>query len=157
MVLMYKPSVIDPPFGGAPEKALRWDLPGIESCGGEIGFRGYLGCFQGIWEYIGGISRSVELRGAHEGGGAPGPLGHTLLPRGLLASFLTSTPSLLDHVFSKNNSPEGFIPFDIPFLRNTEIGKKTAIWVGPPVNMLVPKIIQKCIINPNNHLKQYII
>ena len=37
--------------------------------------------------------------------------GRTLLPHGLLASFLTSTPSLLDHVCSKNNSPEGFIPF----------------------------------------------
>ena len=32
-------------------------------------------------------------------------------------------------------------PFDIPFLRNTEIGKKTTIWAGPPVNRLVPKII----------------
>ena len=31
--------------------------------------------------------------------------------------------------------------FDIPFLRNTEIGKKTRIWAGPPVNRLVPKII----------------
>ena len=30
-------------------------------------------------------------------------------------------------------------PFDIPFLRTTEIGKKTAIWAGPPVNRLVPK------------------
>ena len=49
------------------------------------------------------------------------------LPRGLLVHFLTSTPSLLDHVCSKNHAPEGFIPFglqfDIPFLRNTEIGK----------------------------------
>ena len=27
----------------------------------EIGFRGALGCFQGIWVYIGGRSRSVEL------------------------------------------------------------------------------------------------
>ena len=50
---------------------------------------------------------SVELRGAHEGGGrAP-------LPRGLLASFLTATPSLLDHVCYKNNSPEGLIPFGL--------------------------------------------
>ena len=32
-------------------------------------------------------------------------------------------------------------PFDIPFLRNTEIGNKTTIWAGPPVNRLVPKII----------------
>ena len=33
-------------------------------------------------------------------------------------------------------------PFDIPFLRNTKIGKKkTAIRVGPPVSRLVPKMI----------------
>ena len=63
------------------------------------------------------------------------------LPRGLLASFFMATPSLLDHVCSKNNSPEGFIPFDIPFLRNTEIGKKTAICTGPSASRLVPKII----------------
>ena len=37
----------------------------------EIGFRGAPGCFRGIWIYIGGRSRSVELRGAHEGGGTP--------------------------------------------------------------------------------------
>ena len=72
----------------------------------------------------------VELRGAHEGGGRPTPLGRALLPHGLLASFLTSTPSLLDHVCSKNNSPEGFIPFDIPFLRNTKIGKKLQFALG---------------------------
>ena len=24
---------------------------------------------------------------------------------------------------------------------NTEVGKKTTIWVGPPVNRLVPKVI----------------
>ena len=30
-------------------------------------------------------------------------------------------------------------PFDIPFLRNTEMGKKTTIWAGPPVSRLVPK------------------
>ena len=33
------------------------------------------------------------------------------LPHGLLVDFLTSTPTPLDHVCSKNNSPEGFIPF----------------------------------------------
>ena len=37
----------------------------------EIGFCGAPGCFRGIWIYIGGRSRSVELRGAHEGGGVP--------------------------------------------------------------------------------------
>ena len=76
----------------------------------EIGFRGAPGCFRGIWVYIGGRSTLVDLRGAHKGG-ARLPPGRALLPRGLLASFLTSTPSLLDHVCSKNSSPKGFIPF----------------------------------------------
>ena len=62
-------------------------------------------------------------------------------PRGLLVDCLTSTPSPLDHVCSKNHTPEGFIPFDILFLRNSEIGKKQQFWAGPPVNRLVPKII----------------
>ena len=63
----------------------------------EIGFHGAPGCFRGIWVYIGGRSRSVELRGAHEGGGAPRGR-RASLPRGLLVDFLTSTPSLLDHI-----------------------------------------------------------
>src|SRR3954464_13178855 len=32
-------------------------------------------------------------------------------------------------------------PFDISFLRNSEIGKKQQFWAGPPVNRLVPRII----------------
>ena len=107
----------------------------------EIGFRAAPGCFQGIWVYIGGRSMSVEMRGAHEGGGRAYPLGRALLPRGRLVASLTSTPSLPDCICSKNHSPEGFIPFDIPFLWNTEIGKKTAICTGPWVSRLVPKII----------------
>ena len=59
------------PSGGAPKKAPRWDLTGTEGCGGG----GSPGCFQGIRVYIGERSRSVNLRGAHEGGGAPTPLG----------------------------------------------------------------------------------
>ena len=35
----------------------------------EIVSRGAPGCFRGTYVYIGGRSRSVELRGAHEGGG----------------------------------------------------------------------------------------
>ena len=67
------------------------------------------------------------------------------LPRGSLVSFLTSTPSPLNHVCSKKDRSRRFhsvwTPFDIPFLRNTEMGKKTAIWAGPPVSRLVPKMI----------------
>ena len=73
----------------------------------EKWFRGSPGYFQGIRVYIGEISRSVELRGAHEGGGP------AALPRGRPVASLTSTPSLLDCVCSKNNSPEGFIPFGL--------------------------------------------
>ena len=77
----------------------------------EIGFRGAPGWFRGTWVYIGGRSRSVDAQGAHEGGGAPSPRRRARHPRGHLACFLTSTPSLLDHVCSQNNSPEGFNPF----------------------------------------------
>ena len=82
----------------------------------EIGFRGAPGCFQGICVYIGEGSRSVDPRGAHEGGGRAYPPGRALLPRGRLVASLTSTPSILDCICSKNDPRKGFIPFDIPFL-----------------------------------------
>ena len=69
---------------------------------------------------------SVEQQGAHEGGGRAQGGRRAPLPRGHLVGCLTSTPSPLDHVCSKNHAPEGFIPFDILFLRNTEIGKKNS-------------------------------
>ena len=53
----------------------------------EIGFRGAPGCFRGIWTYIGGRSRSMELREAHEGGGAPRGAG---TPSCLVASLIVS-------------------------------------------------------------------
>ena len=71
--------MIDSPSAGAPKKAPRWGLLGTEGSVVEIGFCGAPGCFRGIWIYIGGRSRSVELRGAHEGGGAPPCLVATLL------------------------------------------------------------------------------
>ena len=53
MVLMYKPSMINAPSGRAPEKAPRWDLTGIEVCGGGIRvlapilmFSGYVGIYR---------------------------------------------------------------------------------------------------------------
>ena len=73
--------------------------------------------------------------------GAHRPPGRALLPRGRLAEFQTSTPSLLDCVCSKKDHREGFIPFGIPFPRNSKIGKKTETRTGPPVNRLVSKII----------------
>ena len=78
----------------------------------EIMFRGAPGCLGGTWIYIGGRSRSLEQQGAHEGGGRAQGVGAPL-PRGFLGSFLTCTPSPLDHVRSKNHAPEGFIPFGL--------------------------------------------
>ena len=71
----------------------------------EIVFRWLLGCFRGTWVYIGGRSRSVAARRAHEGGG------RALLPRGRLVASLTSTLSLLDCVCSRKDPREGFVPF----------------------------------------------
>ena len=73
----------------------------------EKWFRGSPGCFYGIRVYVGERSTSVELRGAHEGGGS------ALLPRGFLVEFQTSTLSLLDCFRSKKDHREGFIPFGL--------------------------------------------
>ena len=45
-------------------------------------------------------------------GARPG-VGRALDPRGHLIASLASTPSLPDHVRSKNHAPEGFIPFGL--------------------------------------------
>ena len=63
--------MIESPTGGMPGKAPRWDLTGTEGCGGGKVFSWTLLVFL---EYIGGRSRSVDARGAHEGGGTPGTL-----------------------------------------------------------------------------------
>ena len=121
----------------------------------EIGFRGAPGCFQGMWTYIGGKGSSVGPRGE----GAPRGVGvppASCPPRLFLDVHSKSSGSCL---FQKSRSwrfHSVWTPFDIPFLRNTEIGKKTAICTGPWVNRLVPKIIWKCINKPIKHPKQNI-
>ena len=52
-----------------------------------------------------------SARGGHEGGGRA-PWARPL-PRGFLVCCLTSTPSPPDEICSKNNAPEGFIPFGL--------------------------------------------
>ena len=61
--------MIESPSGRSPEKVPRWDLTGIEGCGGGIRFLapylvvlGYVGIYRRK-EYVGGAT------GAHEGGG----------------------------------------------------------------------------------------
>ena len=111
----------------------------------EIVFRGAPGCFQGMEVYIGEEGRSGETRGAHESGGRAHP------PRARPPA--SWPPRLLLDLHSKSSGSRSFqksrprrfhsvwTPFDIPFLRNTEIGKKTAIRAGPLVSRLVPKMI----------------
>ena len=81
MVLMYKPSVIDAPSGGAPEQAPRRDLVDTEGCSSGIRFLapllivwGYVGIYRRK-EYLGGAAGGPRSRGARPGGrGAPSTL-----------------------------------------------------------------------------------
>ena len=77
MVLMYKPSVVDAPSGGAPEQAPRWDLVDTEGCSGGIRclapvliIRGYVGIYRRK-EYVGGAPRGPRGRGRALGGAPP--------------------------------------------------------------------------------------
>ena len=110
----------------------------------EIGFRGAPGCFRGTWIYIGGRSTSVDEQRAHEGEGHTQGVGTpptSCLPPLFLDAHSKSPGSRLLRKSCSQRFHSVWTPFDIPFLRNTEIGKKTAIWVGPSVNRLVPKMI----------------
>ena len=81
----------------------------------------------------------------YEGGGHTHPPRARLpasWPPWLLLDVHSKSPGL--PLFQKDRSRRFhsvWTPFDIPFLRNTEIGKKTTIRVGPPVSRLVPKMI----------------
>ena len=116
MMLMWKPSVIDSPSGRAPEKAPGWDLPGTEGCGGGNRVSWCSWMFSG---YMSIYRRTKSVSGATRGPrgwGRAYPPGRASLACGRLVSFLTSTPSLLDCVCSKNNSPEVHIPFGLSLI-----------------------------------------
>ena len=131
--------MVDPPSGGALAKAPRWDLADTEGYGGgncvssaPWMFSGYVGLY---WrkKYVGGRPSGPPGRG-----GRPPILWEPCL---LLVLHSKSSGS---RSFQKSRSRRFhsvWTPFDIPFLRNTEIGKKTAIRAGPPVSRLVPKMI----------------
>ena len=137
--------MIGAPSGGAPEKAPRWDLSGTEGCGGGIRFSWCSWMFGG---YV-----DIYRRKKYVGGATEGPRGWRARPRGVGAPPASWLPPLFLDTHSKSTGScllrksrsrrfhSVWTPFDIPFLRNTKIGKKTTIWVGPPVNRLVPKMI----------------
>ena len=138
-MLMERPSVVDSPCSRVSAKAPRWDLADTEGYGSGNCVSLALPMFS---EYIGLYRRKKYVGGRPRG---PRDRGRALPSRGRLGCFLTCTPSPLDHIRSKKSCSQRFhsvwTPFDIPFLRNTEIGKKTAIRVGPPVSRIVPKMM----------------
>ena len=110
----------------------------------EIEFRGAPGCLGGTWIYIGGRSTSVEQRRAHEDGGRAQGLGAptvSWLPRLFLDAHSKSHGSRLLRKSRSRMFHSVWTPFDIPFLRNSKIGKKTKTDTGLSVNRFLPKII----------------
>ena len=75
--------MINAPSGGAPEKALRWDLLGIEGCGGGIRF---LWC---SWMFGGYVD--IYRRMKYVGGAMEGPRGWRLRPGGGRAPCLVAS------------------------------------------------------------------
>ena len=136
--------MIDAPSGGAPEQAPRWDLVDTESYGGGIRV---LAPVLIVWGYV-DIYRRKEYVGGATGGprGWRARLGGRRAPTSWPPLFFLDVGSKSPGSCSLRKSRSRrfhsvWTPFDIPFLRNTEIGKTTAIRAGPPVSMLVPKMI----------------
>ena len=131
MVLMYKPSVINAPSDGAPKKAPRWDLTVQKVAAVELGFRG---CFCWFGGYVG-----IYRRKKYIGGATWGPRGWRVHPRGVGTPPTSCPPPFFLDIGSKSPGSCSFqksrsrrfhsvwTPFDIPFIRNPKIGKKTAI------------------------------
>ena len=115
--------MIESPFGRMPENVPRWDLTGTEGCGGGKVVSWLLLMFLGY--------KSIYRSGDQRGWGRAYPPGHALLPRGFLVASPTSSSGLLVFFRSKKDHREGFIPFGIPFLQNSKIGKKRKLALGP--------------------------
>ena len=87
----------------------------------------------------------MEQQGAHEGGGrAWGGVGAppTSWPHVMCLDVGSKSPELYSmRKLRSRRFHSVWTPFDIRFLRNIEIGKKTTICIGPWVSRFVPKII----------------
>ena len=116
-----------------------------ESCGGGIRFlalplisQGYVGIYRRK-EYVGGASGGPRGRGRAQGGRARPP--PSWPPPFFLDGGSKSPGSYLVRKSRSRRFHSVWTPFDIPFLQNSEIGKKQQFWAGPLVNRLVRKII----------------
>ena len=122
------------PLRQCAEMGLDWFSVATEASGGRT---------PNLWSspiilgYMGIYRRKKSVRGATRGPrgwGAPREVGRALDPRGHLVASLTSTPSLLDYVCSKNDSRESFIPFGLRlvflFCKTLKEGKKIETGTG---------------------------
>ena len=137
--------MVDALSGGAPKQAPGWDLADTEGYGGGNWvtlapwmISGYEGIYRRK-KYIGGRSWGPRDRGHAQEGWARPPISWP--PRLLLDLHSKFSGSRSFQKSCSRRFHSVWTPFDIPFLQNTEIGKKTAIRVGPPVSRLVPKMI----------------
>ena len=135
----------DPPSGRVPEQGPDWFLVATEACGGGtpdlLSYSMVLG-YMGIYrrkKLVRGASRGRRDRWARPGGWARPPISWP--PRRFPGLYSKSPGSRSFQKSRCRRFHSVWTPFDIPFLRNTEIGNKTTIWAGPPVNRLVPKVI----------------
>ena len=128
---MWKLFVMDAPSGGAPEQAPRWDLVDTEGCSGgkvvswlPLMFLGYKSIYRRK-KYVGGASWGPRGWGACLPPWARPPASWT--PRGVSDFNSKSSGLLLVQERSSRRFHSVWTPFDILFLRNSKIGKKTAI------------------------------
>ena len=128
-MLMQKPSMVDSPSGRTPTKAPRWDLADTKGYGGgncvssaPWMFLVYVGLYRRK-KYVGGRPRGPRDRGRALQGGRP-PISWE--PRLLLDLHSKSSGSRSFQKSCSRRFHSVWTPFDIPFLRNTEIGKKNS-------------------------------
>ena len=126
--------MIDALSGGAPEKAPRWNLTGTEGCGSGIRVLapylivwGYVGIYRRK-EYVGGATGGPRGWRARLGGQARPP---TSWPPVSWLDVGSKSPGLYSVRKSRSlRFHSVWTPFDIPFLRNTEIGKNSNSGLG---------------------------
>ena len=125
-MLMYKPSVIDPPSDRMPEKAPRWDLTRTEACSSGKSMLGGSLLVSEFWRiYRAGI-RSTEETWGPQGTWRAYPLG---APRCLVA-----------HSFAFWSHPEAS---RVSYVQKKIIKKFCGIWTSFGTNFLETKNGQK--------------